>query len=255
MTPDDGKQRHTPARRASAAALVRERVEAGGERFWSLRDFPGHSPSAVLTALSRLNKEGVLQRVRKGVYYRPTPTRFGTSAPVASAAAAATLRAPVHPAGLTAANVLGFSTQNPFRREFATPAAGRPLALSDATVYTRRPDNREDLSPTEGALLEFLRERGRSSDLSPERTRLRLRQLLSEDDTFARLAKAAEKEPPRVRAMLGALGEELGADSELLEQLRNTLNPSSRFDFGVLADLEHAPKWQAKRAPAHTGHG
>jgi hypothetical protein len=188
----------------------------------------------------------MLERVRKGVYYRPRPTRFGTSVPVASAAAAETLRAPVHPAGLTAANALGFTTQNPFRREFATPAGGRPLALSDAVVYTRRPDNRENLSPTEGALLEFLRERGQSSDLSPERTRRRLHQLLADRHTFARLAKAAEKEPPRVRAMLGALGQELQADPKLLKRLRRSLNPSSRFDFGALRGLQYARDWQAK---------
>ncbi len=188
----------------------------------------------------------MLQRVRKGVYYRPQPTRFGMSAPTASAAAAETLRAPMHPAGLTAANALGFTTQNPFRREFATPATGRPLALSDAIVHTRRPDSRAGLSPTEGALFEFLRERGRSSDLSPKRTRQRLQQLLADQDRFARLVKAAQKEPPRVRAMLGALGQELGADPNLLRRLRKSLNPSSQFDFGVLRDLKHASEWQAK---------
>lgn len=247
MTASSSRQKpRKRSKRRSTAALVRTRVEDEGERFWSLRDFPRQSPSAVLTALSRLTKEGVLQRVRKGVYYRPQPTRFGMSMPTASAAAAETLRAPVHPAGLTAANALGFTTQNPFRQEFATPAGGRPLALSDAIVHTRRPDNRAGLSPTEGALLEFLRERGRSSDLSPEHTRERLRQLLADQDMFARLAGAAEKEPPRVRAMLGALGQELGADRRLLERLRKSLNPSSRFDFGVLRDLEHATEWQAK---------
>lgn len=243
---------HTPQKRSksphpdSVASLVRRRVEAGGERFWSPRDFPNQSSSAVLTALSRLTREGGLQRVRKGVYYRSRSTRFGASMPVASAAVAETLRAPVHPAGLTAANALGFTTQNPFRREFATPAAGRPLALSDAIVYTRRPDNREGLSPTEGALLEFLRERGQSSDLSPERTRQRLHQLLADTNTFARLAKAAEKEPPRVRAMLGALGQELRADPKLLARLRKSLNPASRFEFGPLRGLQHARDWQAK---------
>ncbi len=124
--------------------------------------------------------------------------------------------------------------------------AGRPLARSDAVVYTRRPDNREGLSPTEGALLEFLRERGQSSDLSPERTRRRLHQLLTQENTFARLVKAAEKEPPRVRAMLGALGQELEADPSLLQRLRKSLNPASRFDFGALRGLKYARDWQTK---------
>ncbi|MFN8159603.1 MAG: DUF6088 family protein [Solirubrobacterales bacterium] len=196
--------------------------------------------------LSRLVSEGELQRVRKGLYYRPRQTRFGQSIPVASAAVAQSLRTPVHPAGLTAANALGFTTQNPARLEYATPASDPPTSLADAIVHTRRPAAREGLSAEDGALLEFLRERGQSSDLSSTQTLDRLRRLLSEPGRFARLARAAEKEPARVRAMLGALGEELGGDPKLLRKLRQSLSPLSRYEFGKLRGLAHAQAWQAK---------
>ena len=52
--------------------------------------------------------------------------------------------------------------------------------------------------------------------------------------------KVAKHEPPRVRAMLGALGEDLGKDRKLLEALKSSLNPLSRFDFGILAAIESA---------------
>lgn len=65
-------------------------------------------------------------------------------------------------------------------------------------------------------------------------------------ETFARLARAAEKEPPRVRALLGAFGQELGTDPAPLKRLKSSLNPLSRFDFGELRDeLRHASDWQA----------
>jgi len=32
----------------------------------------------------------------------------------------------------------------------------------------------------------------------------------------------------------------------LLDRLRKSLNPLSRFDFGRLASLRHAKEWQAK---------
>jgi hypothetical protein len=230
----------------SVAHRVRTRVENGGERLWSLEDFPGLSPSAVARALSRLTEEGLLERRRKGVYYRPRDTRFGQSVPTASAVAAQTLRAPVHPAGLTAANVLGFTTQNPGRLEYATPAGAPPTALADATVHTRRPASREGLGPADGALLEFLRERASTSDLSPEETVARLRKLLSDRERFARLVRAAADEPPRVRAMLGAAGQQAGADPKLLDRLRKSLNPLSRFEFGRLRSLRYADEWQAK---------
>ena len=43
----------------------------------------------------------------------------------------------------------------------------------------------------------------------------------------------ADFEPTRVRAMLGALGEQLGKTAPALQRLRISLNPFSRFDFGI----------------------
>lgn len=182
----------------------------------------------------------------KGVYYRPVPTMLGLSVAGASAAAAQTFRAPLHPAGLTAANVLGLTTQNPGLPEYATTGPSAPSALRRAVVYTGRPPQRTGLSAEDGAILETLRERARSSDLSPGETATRLMRLLAEDERFSRLAKVALAEPPRVRAMLGALGQELNIPPGQLEPLRKSLNPLSRFDFGRLAGLQHAQEWQAK---------
>jgi Family of unknown function (DUF6088) len=233
-------------KRRSAADQVRSRVAGDGARYWKHGDFDGLPPAAVATELSRLARDGQLQRVGKGVYYRAVPTSFGLSVPGASAAAAETLRVPVHPAGLTAANALGLTTQNPMRLEFATPAAKPPTALRNAIVHTGRPASRSGLSADEGAVLEILRERARSSDLSPEDTIRHLKRAASREETYARLAWAAMSEPPRVRAILGALGQELGMPSRVLAPLRKSLNPLSRFDFGRLRSLRHADEWQAK---------
>jgi hypothetical protein len=238
--------KHSGGKSQSATTQVRQRVERGGERFWRHKDFDDLPPTAVAMALSRLAREGVLRRARKGVYFRPRQTPFGPSVPAASASASQTLRAPLHPAGLTAANVLGLTTQNPARLEYATPAHDPPSALAGADVHTRRPASRKRLPEEDGALLELLRDRGRSSDLPPERTYQRVYELLTDPNRFARLARAAADEPPRVRAMLGALGTEVGADSTALRRLRKSLNPLSRFDFGIFRNLPHAREWQAK---------
>ena len=213
-----------------------------------LGDFADLPAGAVAMALSRLVADGTLRRERKGVYYRSRQTPFGTSIPSASGSIALALGdRPLHPAGLTAANVLGFTSQNPARQEFTTPAAAAPTALENAHVRARRrPGSRRGLSAEDGALLEFLRERARTSDLPPDRTYARLYELLSDRDRFRRLSKAALYEPPRVRAMLGALGQGVDADDRLLRELRQSLNPLSRFDFGLLGGLPHAGEWQAK---------
>jgi hypothetical protein len=100
--------------------------------------------------------------------------------------------------------------------------------------------------PKEAAILEVLRDRGATSDLSPAETISRLNTLLAEGKTFDRLARAAGEEPPRVRAMLGALGEMSGLSERRLKELRQSLNPVSRFDFGLLSELPNAKSWQAK---------
>lgn len=230
----------------SVAATVRDRVAHGKPDYWRYADFADLPASAVARALSRMARDGVLERVGKGVYYRPHQTAFGASGPAASAVAAQTLRAPVHPAGLNAANVLGLTTQNPRRPEFATPAPARPRALADAVVHTGRPAVRAGLSAEDGAILETLRDRARYSDLPPRRTIDRLRRLLADEDRFRDLAAVALEEPPRVRAMLGALGQDLGMPENVLAPLRASLNPLSRFDFGALSSLRHAREWQAK---------
>jgi hypothetical protein len=225
---------------------MRARVEEGGERYWRHTDFPDLPPAAVVQALHRLERANVVSRVRKGLYYRGRETAFGPSIPSAADLAALGLHGSLQPAGLTAANALGFTTQNPARPEYATSRPNPPTGIAGAVIHTRRPLSRSRLTAQEGAILEFLRERGRTSDLGSTNTIRRLLKLLREGNTFARVAAAASDEPPRVRAMLGALGEEMGANPVPIARLRQSLNPLSRFDFGLLRSLRHARDWQAK---------
>jgi hypothetical protein len=48
------------------------------------------------------------------------------------------------------------------------------------------------------------------------------------------------------RALLGALAEEIGKNAVARTRLRASLNPLSRFDFGLLATLSRARDWQPK---------
>jgi hypothetical protein len=82
--------------------------------------------------------------------------------------------------------------------------------------------------------------------LSPEETIRKTLKLLTEDRRYERLLRVAAFEPPRVKALLGALGEQLGMNPAALDRLRVTLNPLSKFDFGLFAGLRTAIQWQAK---------
>jgi len=233
------------------ARLVRQRIEQGGERVWRLNDFQGLPFSGVARALSRLAHLGVVERLSKGVYYRPRQTTLGKSLPnPAAIQKLASQRKNIFPSGIGAANLLGFSTQTARRGEVATSALSLPRKLlgADTLIHTRRPEAWATLSDEDAALLDFLRRAGRTSELSPEKTIRRTMTLLSEKGRFQRLAKVAPSEPPRARALLGALGEEIGVKPALLAALRDSLNPLSRFDFGAFSGLPNAARWQAKKA-------
>ena len=249
-----GGRTQPPAGTRQVARWMRRQIENGGERLWRFDDFPGASVSAVAQTLSRLARVGELERLSKGVYYRPRQTALGKSLPNPAAIRklAADRDNSVFPAGTAAANLLGFSTQSAGRSEVATSGFRLPRKLlgDDTVVHTRRPDAWKKLSETDAALLDFLRRAGRTSELSPEDTVKRTLALCRDERRFERLLSVAASEPPRVRAMLGAIGEQLGKKSAVLKDLRDLLNPVSRFDFGMLQGLAHAADWQAKQSPA-----
>jgi hypothetical protein len=231
------------------AKTIRERIERGGERLWRLEDFDGLPLTAVAQALSRLTRQGVIERLSKGTYYRSRQTTFGKSRPnPAAIQKLASRRKNIFPSGIAAASLLGFTTQTARRGEVSTSALSLPRKLigAETVIHTRRPEAWADLSNADAALLDFLRRGGRTGELSPEETVCKALALISEKGRLSRLLKVADSEPPRVRALLGALAEELGKNATARARLRASLNPLSRFDFGLLAGLSHAGTWQAK---------
>jgi hypothetical protein len=241
--PDSSTSEHRTTR------LVHQRIERGGERVWRLKDFEDLPFGAVAQALSRLTRKGELERLSKGIYYCSRQTAFGKSRPNPSTFQkfAAELKT-LFPSGIAAANLLGFTTQIGRRPEVATssPSLPRKLLGNETVIHTRRPREWAGLSQTDAALLDFLRGGGSASELTPEETVRRTLALATEKGRFHRLLQVAGSEPPRVRAMLGALGQQIEKDQRSLRRLRSSLNPFSRFNFGRLAGLRYASEWQAK---------
>ena len=251
------QQDHTGSMRQSTRSrgrreitdIIRRRIAAAGEHLWRFEDFRDLPSTAVAQALSRLTRQGLLQRLSKGIYYRPKQTTFGTSLPnPAVMQKLASRRKTLFPFGIAAANLLGFTTQTAGRGEVATSALSLPRKLigGDTVVHTRRPEAWAILSNTDAAMLDFLRRAGTTSELSDEETLRKTLALLSEKGRYERLLKVVDTEPPRVRALLGAIGEELAKKPTALRRLRDSLNPLSRFDFGALHGLRHAKNWQAR---------
>jgi hypothetical protein len=95
------------------------------------------SRAAVDQALSRLARQGKLLRSGRGLYVRPTESRFGMRAPAPEKVVAelAKLRGEtVASHGAAAANRLGLTTQIPMRAIYLTSGRTRYLKLGAQTI-------------------------------------------------------------------------------------------------------------------------
>ncbi len=229
----------------SIFSTVARRMKRRPGRLFTYEDFADLPASAVAPALSRLCARGDIRRASKGVYYVPRRTVLGEvpADPVALGKAVGRGRSQL--AGLSAANALGLTTQVPTHIELAVEGK-RPTAPRGITFRPRTGTDRRGLRPREAALLEVLRDINRLTDRSSWETASTLRRLLIERSARKRIIRAATKEPPRVRAMVGALAEVAGAEADELRPLRRSLNPLTRYDFGPLSVLPAARDWGAK---------
>ena len=140
------------AKTRSTASSIRLQIERGGEKLWRHNDFRDQPFPAVAQTLSRLTRNGTLERLSKGVYYRPRSTAFGPSRPSPTAIQKLAERTKtIFPSGTAAANLLGFSTQTPRRSELATSSLSLPRRLIgvETRVQARRPEAWKSLSETE----------------------------------------------------------------------------------------------------------
>lgn len=236
-------------------------MRAGVDRLWTYADFPSVDRTALAATLSRLVKAGALMRIRRGVYYLPKATLFGVSKPDPRALADAVLRArgevPM-PSGVGEYNRLGLTPQMSGAVTRATRRRVAPMRVGGVRLYaTTRPlDAQRGIRPEERTALDALRDITRIPDALPGDVLRRLGMLIrSGEFDFVRLARFARPEPPRVRALLGALGEELRHANvgrrvpvKMLRELRESLNPLTSFAVpGVSAALPHsAAAWHIK---------
>lgn len=252
MITDESKKARM-RRRMSMMELTRKRLLGAPGSLFMATDISGATPTAASRALARLAQQGVIERVRHGVYYVPKETLVGKSRPSQPAVLRKVLAHRARPTGITAANILGMTTQVAAEPEFATYTTAPPQGLHSARLTLRPRGQTGKLDLMDAAFLEFLRERGRSGELSPEDTLARAHAILlggsPAQKPAARLRKlrdAALAEPPRVRAILGALMQSAGLPESLWRPLHDSLNGLSRFDFGLFSRLPNAKEWQAR---------
>lgn len=163
---------------ASVATGVRSQISAAPtDTFFSRGDFDG-TEAAVDTALSRLAAAQELLRVRKGLYWKGRPTRFGMTRPSAYEIALHIGGPGSGPASVAAAYALGLTTQVPSVFEVAVP--GKTPDPVPGVRFRSRPYARRtrELRPLEVAALEVLAD-PLVTEVSPEHLQTRIKELIA----------------------------------------------------------------------------
>ena len=251
-----GYERQAQETRANArntAAAVRRRIENGGERLWRFADFGGLPFTAVAQSVVPPDPPGNDPRLGKGLYYRPRQTAFGPSRPNVAEIRTLPVRrkkafpsaSPRQSPGLHHPKRRPGSSWPPTAQAFRdASSAGMPSSIRAGRSpggHFRDRRGPPRFPPQQGTFKRTVsRGNRRKTARPPPRAR-----------AFRVCSRSPRSEPPRVRAMLGAIGQQLGHPRERLAPLRRSLNPLSRFDFGILAALTYAKEWQAKERMVH----
>lgn len=191
-------------------------------------------------ALERLQKEGLIKKVSKGVFYKPEQTVFGELKPDYSELLRPYLfengKRVAYETGTSLYNRLGLTTQMAFRIKIASRGKriniNRENLKADAVKsYAEVTDsNYETLG-----LLDAFKDIKKIPDSSVAQAIKRLSTIVNElnDKQTESFIKYALMYPPRVRALVGAVLENIGAKSKGIEKLKESLNPLTTIKLGV----------------------
>lgn len=207
--------------------------------------------SSAAKALERLQKEGTIKKVSKGVFYKPVQTIFGELKPEYN-----TLLQPylfengkriAYETGISLYNRMGLTTQVPFRIKIASRKKriyiNRDALIADAVKSYAEVtgDNFEILG-----LLDAFKDIKQIPDCSISQAVKVLSGILNQLSIkqIENLIKYALNYPPRVRALVGAILENQEKEITLLEKLKNSLNPLTSIKLQLKEqDLATIKNW------------
>lgn len=202
-------------------------------------------------ALERLQKEGLIKKVSKGVFYKPEQTVFGELKPDYSELLRPYLyengKRIAYETGTSLYNRMGLTTQMAFRIKIASRGKriniNRGILKADAVKsYTEVTDNNYETL----GLLDAFKDIKRIPDCTVAQALRRLSAIVKElsDKQTASLIKYALLYPPRVRALVGAVLDNNKIKNKGLEKLKDSLNPLTVFKLGLIeTELPNRSNW------------
>ena len=206
--------------------------------------------NAVALTLGRLNKIGKIERLSKGVYYKPTVTEYGNLKPSEDEILKRILlkNNKGYVSGAVAFNKLGLTTQVPNTIEIRGNSSSRLTKIGKLRIKFKKYD--DEFKPQDVPvlqLLDALQDIRKISDTNFNDAYLEIKSkiLRLTEDEIKRMLYFSKKRKPRVRALVGSILEK--KYPEMGEALLKTLNSLTTYKLGVdKALIPNMEKWKIK---------
>lgn len=216
------------------------------DKIWSVDDFRNFPRMDVLKAFSDFAKEGVLKRAKRGFYYRSKTTVLGETSYTKKQLALSKAKSKCNfycISGTAGYNELGLTTQVPNN---IVIACDYNLRSEDKIkyIYRKKPING---GKTERIVLDAIIDIKTIPDTTVEKTINQIKILIKNKKVSLKsLVKSAFYETTRVKSVIGAIAQEFDFDNDLLNKLKNSINPLSMVYLNVGNALLYAKNWQIR---------
>lgn len=195
--------------------------------------------SAAAKAIERLIEKGIIKRVSTGVFYKPKQTIFGELKPNEEELLKPYLfqnnKRIAYITGISLYNRMGLTTQVP--RKIKIASRDKRITVSVGNIKGSPVKSYVDVTDKNYTLLEILdtlKDFKKIPDLDKKSGVKIISTQLNKLNTknIKQLIDCALSYPPRVRAFLGSLLEQIEFSIEL-KTLKKSLNPLSEYNYGI----------------------
>lgn len=232
----------------SILKTVKDRIfnQNNQDKIWSYSDFSDLPFGAATKALSLLTKDGQITRLQKGYYYIPKQTILGEIKHDYTDLLFKKLNNKnifYCLSGLSGYNKIGLTTQI---SNIITIACDATMRSTDKVKFLlrKKPHSGTEI---ERIVLDALNDIENISGTTPDKVLYKIKDIIKSDKVNINdLGYSALNEVPRVRAIVGALGQELNMDAKLLKQLKNKVNPATVYLLDISSVLKYSSNWNIK---------
>jgi len=209
--------------------------------------------SAASKTIERLIKKGIIKRISTGVFYKPKQTVFGEIKPDEEKIITPYLfkngKRIAYITGLLLYNKMGLTTQIP--KEISIASTKKRIYISKGNIKASAVKSYVEVTDENYKLLELLdaiKDFKKIPDLDKKSAIKILGKKIFELNNKQKkeLIEIAPEYPPRVRAFLGALLENIDKNINI-KSLDDSLNPLSEYNLGITKEiLPTIEKWNIK---------